>query len=304
MQRASCISLFRWHPNITPFPLVAAGSPPGRLSFSGGYDLPMVYTPPQLPEESAAVFAVLKHKAREIAAHLPEPDFYRDHADDLAHARHCLDQDPLLCELRAFVIERLDDDFGHGIGHALKVAADAGALCLIEGARCGHGDAHIQRTSLICQAAGLLHDIRRKRPNHAAEGAQYARKALTAYAVDAGEIDAICYAIRNHEAFQRIQAPPTAMAGLMSDCLYDADKFRWGPDNFKDTLWDMVAFFNPSLSDFVARYPGGMQRLEQIKATFRSHTGKKYGPQMIDYGIRIGQELMTVILTEFCHMLK
>ena len=66
----------------------------------------------------------------------------------------------------------------------------------------------------------------------------------------------------------------------------------------------MVAFFNPSVADFVIRYPGGMQRLEEIKATFRSHTGKKYGPQMIDFGIIIGQELMTVILTEFNHMLE
>jgi hypothetical protein len=53
----------------------------------------------------------------------------------------------------------------------------------------------------------------------------------------------------------------------------------------------------------VAHYPGGMQRLEEIKGTFRSHTGKAYGPQMIDYGIAIGQELMAFILTEFTHML-
>jgi hypothetical protein len=263
----------------------------------------MVYKPTPSPEESAAVFAILKHKAREIAARLPEPDFYREHADDLAFAHRCLDQDPLLRDLRAFVVDQLDDDFGHGIGHALKVAADAGALCRIEGLRAGHTDAHTRRTSLICQAAGLMHDIHRKRPNHAVEGARYARKALVPFAFDAREIDAICYAIRNHEAFQRIKAPPTAIAGLMSDSLYDADKFRWGPDNFRDTLWDMVTFFNPSLAEFVARYPDGMQRLEQIKTTFRSHTGKKYGPQMIDYGIRIGKELMTVILTNFSYML-
>ena len=299
MQRASCISLFRWHPNTTQFSLLPDGDPPDRLPLSGGYGFPMVNTPSQLPEESAAVFAILRHKAREIAAHQPEPDFYRDHADDLAHAHRCLDQAPLLRELRAFVMERLDDDFGHGIDHALKVAADAGALCLIEGARAGHGDAYTQRTSLICQAAGLLHDIRRKRPNHAVEGAHYARKALAAYAVDADEIDAICYAIRNHEAFQRIQAPPTALAGLMSDCLYDADKFRWGPDNFTDTLWPMIFFQNPPFEDFVASFPKGLQNLSRIRETFRTATGRRYGPRFIDIGIAVGEELFEVIKTEF-----
>jgi len=264
----------------------------------------MVYTPPHLPEESAAIYAILKRKAREIAACLPEADFYRDHAGEVARACRQLDQDPLLLELRAFVSERLDDDFGHGIEHALKVAADAGALSLIEGGRCGHSLRYAQRTSTICQAAGLMHDIHRKRKNHAIEGARFAREALAAFTLDTTEIDAICAAIRNHEAFQRIEAPPTALAGLLSDCLYDADKFRWGPDNFTDTLWDMVSFFNPALADFVARYPGGMARLEEIKVTFRSHTGRKYGPQMIDLGIGIGKQLMTVILTEFNHMLE
>lgn len=263
----------------------------------------MVYTPPQFQEETAAVFAILKQKAREIAARLPIPDFYLENADDLVRSHHYLNQDPLLGDLRAFVTERLDDDFGHGLGHALKVAADAGALSLIEGRRAGHPDERIQRNSLICQAAGLMHDIHRKHKDHAIAGARYAREALAAFAFNAGEIDDVCYAIRNHEAFQRITVPPTATAGFLSDCLYDADKFRWGPDNFTDTLWDMVAFFNPSVADFVARYPGGMQRLEQIKATFRSFTGKKYGPQMIDFGIVIGKELMTVILTDFTHML-
>jgi hypothetical protein len=264
----------------------------------------MVYAPPHFPDETAAVYAVLRQKARDIAARLPLPDFYRVHADSLALARRYLYSDPLLCDLRAFVAERLEDDFGHGLQHALKVAADAGALSLIEGRREGHSERRVYRVSLICQAAGLIHDIRRKERHHALEGARYAEKALTGFALRSGEIEAICYAIRSHEAFQRIKAPPTPAALFLSDCLYDADKFRWGPDNFTDTLWDMVAFYNPSLADFVARYPGGMERLEQIKTTFRSPTGKEYGPQMIDFGIAIGRELMTFILTDFNHMLK
>jgi len=264
----------------------------------------MVNPRPQYPQESAAVYAILRQKARAIAARLPTPDFYRVHAESLTRARRHLERDPLLCELRAFVAERLDDDFGHGLAHALKVAADAGALGLIEGRREGHRGDVLQRVCIVCQAAGLMHDIRRKERNHAEAGARYARKALVPFQLAGREIDAICYAIRSHEAFQRIKTPPTPAAGFMSGCLYDADKFRWGPDNFTDTLWDMVAFFNPSVADFVARYPGGMARLEQIKTTFRSATGKQYGPQMIDFGIAIGEELMTFILTEFNHMLR
>ena len=263
----------------------------------------MPLTPPHFPDETAAVYAVLKQRARTIAARQPLPDFYRVYAGDLEHALHCLDHDPLLLELRAFVADRLENDFGHGIGHALKVATDAGALSVIESRRKGHADQRLQRTSLVCQAAGLLHDIHRKQKNHAAEGARFARKALVGFAFSPQEIEEICYAIRNHEAFQRIKRPPTPTACFLSDCLYDADKFRWGPDNFTDTLWEMVAFYNPSVADFVARYPGGMKRLEQIKGTFRRHTGKQYGPQMIDYGIAIGKELMAYILTEFNHVL-
>jgi hypothetical protein len=263
----------------------------------------MAPSPPHFPEETAAVYAILREHARAIAARLPIPDFYREHAGETAHALRCLEQEPLLLELRAFVDGQLDNDFGHGIGHALKVAADAGALALIEGRRAGHPSRRVERTLLVCQAAGLMHDIHRKLANHALEGARYARQALTAFPFAPSEIEAICYAIRSHEAFQRIKTAPSKTASFLADCLYDADKFRWGPDNFTDTLWDMVAYYNPSVADFVARYPGGMQRLEEIKGTFRSTTGRQYGPQMIDYGILIGKQLMTFILTEFNHLL-
>ena len=135
----------------------------------------MVYKPPHLPDEAAAVCAILKQKAREIAAGSPLPDFYRAHADDIACARGYLNHDPLLMELRVFVAERLEDDFGHGMKHALKVAADAGALSLIEGRRAGYAETRIQRISIVSQAAGLLHDIHRKQKDHAVEGARYAR---------------------------------------------------------------------------------------------------------------------------------
>jgi len=46
-----------------------------------------------------------------------------------------------------------------------------------------------------------------------------------------------------------------------------------------------------------------MERLTKIRNTFRTDTGKKYGPQFIDIGLAIGEELFDVINTEFAHLL-
>jgi hypothetical protein len=42
-----------------------------------------------------------------------------------------------------------------------------------------------------------------------------------------------------------------------------------------------------------------MALLKKIRDTFRSRTGRRYGPQFIDMGIAIGQELYEVILADF-----
>ncbi|MBL0712740.1 MAG: HD domain-containing protein, partial [Desulfosarcina sp.] len=233
------------------------------------------------------VYAILQDKARHMADRLPTPEFYLAHAGEIEQARQAMAGHGLLADLRALVRSTIENDFGHGLAHAHKVAVDAGALVLIEGHLAGLDPVSSERKLLVVQTAGLLHDICRKEKHHAEAGAVFARKALAAFDLTKTEVTEICYAIRNHEAFQRIQAPPTVDAGLVSDCLYDADKFRWGPDNFTDTLWDMVTFYNPPLSAFVARYPDGMKKLEENKATFRTATGKCFSPQMIDFGIMI-----------------
>ena len=38
---------------------------------------------------------------------------------------------------------------------------------------------------------------------------------------------------------------------------------------------------------------------QKIKATFRTETGKKYGPPFIDLGLAVGKKLHDVILSEF-----
>lgn len=193
----------------------------------------------------------------------------------------------------------LDDDYGHGMGHAEKVAIDAGTLAIIESRRAGEAQDRVRRHLLMAQCAGLLHDIRRKEAFHAEKGAETARDILRTYPLSPEEISHVCMAIRNHEAFARLDRPPVHQARIISDCLYDADKFRWGPDNFSHTVWDMVGSLNPSLDIFLGHYPKGMALLKKIRSTFRSQTGRHYGPQFIDIGIAIGEELYRVILTEF-----
>ncbi len=249
------------------------------------------------------VYARLQERARLIVSRLPQPFFYTEQPAAQHLSRRLLASHPVSADLQAFVAARLDDDYGHGLDHSTKVALDAGALMLLEGARLGHTPADVRRRVLVAHCAGLLHDIRRKAPQHAEAGAEFAAGALQAYPFSAREIDDICLAIRNHEAFRPQVAIDSLEGRLVADCLYDADKFRWGPDNFTDTLWKMVAFLDPPLSVFVGRYPSGMEKIAKIRSTFRSRTGKKYGPQFIDLGLAAGNELYAEILSDFSHLI-
>ena len=154
---------------------------------------------------------------------------------------------------------------------------------------------------LVClaQTAGLLHDVKRKKKDHSSHAAVHAKKMLKKYPFSVEEINHISTAIQNHEAFKEPVDENSPEGELISNCLYDADKFRWGPDNFNDTIWDMVSYFNPPLTDFMKGYPKGMGKIAAIKSTFRTPTGKKFGPQFIDLGLAIGEELYEAIKTEF-----
>lgn len=249
------------------------------------------------------IYSQLRDRARRIASRLPHPEFYSDFRKATEQAKRLLKTHPILTRLRLFVAEHIEDDFGHGLEHAEKVTADAGALMIIEAEGAGYSDALKDRGTLLVECAGLLHDIKRKHENHAVAGAEFSAKVLQAYPFSPSEIEDISKAIRNHEAFKKAVPVKSPEGNLISDCLYDADKFRWGPDNFQDTVWDMVSFSNIPFSEFMARYPKGMKGLERIKTTFRTKTGRKYGPQFIDMGLVIGQELHEIILKEFSHLL-
>jgi hypothetical protein len=249
--------------------------------------------------EAARIYAVLRERAREIAARHGIPAFYQDEPAAVSFSRGIFDTDPLVMDLRRYAGSNLEDDFGHGLLHATKVALDAGALIAIEGRAAGWDAPSLSRWTRMAQCAGLLHDLQRKRKDHAEHGAASARELLAAFALTAAETETICQAIRNHEAFKPAAPVETREGELVSGCLYDADKFRWGPDNFTDTLWAMVAFSGTALKDFADYYPRGMQSLARIRTTFRTPAGRQYGPQFIDLGISIGAELYRILRTEF-----
>jgi hypothetical protein len=245
------------------------------------------------------IYERIQVRAREIVSRFPVPDFYKDFAETNEFSRHFLNTNQDILILRKIVSKHLDNDFGHGLQHAEKVTLDAGALILIEGRRSGYSEKFMKRRMFIVQCAGLLHDIMRKQENHAIIGAEFAGKILKDFPLTSAETHDVCSAIRSHEAFKKKIRIDSPAGELVSDCLYDADKFRWGPDNFTDTLWNMVSYLNPPLPVFLEKFPKGMASLEKIKLTFQTHTGIRYGPQFIDIGIAAGKELYQVIKKEF-----
>ncbi len=178
---------------------------------------------------------------------------------------------------------------GHGYEHSKAVAVDAGALVMIEGKRMAISGDIIEKLIISAHISGLLHDIKRGNENHAIAGSEEARRILVCSGIDSRFKRYIAMAIRNHEAFTTVVAPEDEYGRLVSNALYDADKFRWGQENFTKTVWDMLEFGNIAPEVFLENYKKGIEYIERIKETFRTETGKRYGPEIIDMGLEIGK---------------
>jgi hypothetical protein len=139
--------------------------------------------------------------------------------------------------------------------------------------------------------AGLFHDIKRREQDHAVRGSIEAEKILKALDVDERSRSYITYAIRNHEAFKATCDLDDEEGCMVSDALYDADKFRWGPENFTGTLWLMVEANHTPPEALHKTFKEKMMGIERIKETFRTATGKRYGPEFIDQGVTIGNAI-------------
>ena len=227
--------------------------------------------------------------ARRITVEVGDPYFYNEQKKAVEASGRLFREHPLAVQAIS-VLGAEAEGIGHGLSHVTKVAVDAGAIILVERK---HTDApdQVLRLATLAHVAGVLHDIKREEKDHARKGAEEAVRILRAFDLSEGERAAIAGAIANHEAFRPALPLPDPQWQLLSDALYDADKFRWGPDNFSEMLWDMVSRRNVPLSKVLGRFLKGMEGVEKIRETFRSETGRHYGPDFIDRGMEIGRRL-------------
>ena len=239
-----------------------------------------------------------------VAASFPEPSFYTCCKEPLDLSRSLFDQDPRVTRCRALAFNELKDDFGHGRDHSEKVALEAGALAYVEGERLSLKESLRREACLLAQIAGLLHDLRRHEKDHAKASASAALAMLQEISIFPEKGECIVQAIANHEAFVEPKKISSPTGQMVSGALYDADKFRWGPDNFTHTLWQMLRSSRASIVPLIRRFPKGMEGISRIKETFRTETGKTYGPEFIDIGLMIGRKIYQFLEERFADELQ
>lgn len=237
------------------------------------------------------IYHRLMNESQCIAARYDVPEFYRRFKPSLAISRRIFFNNPMLGHCRALVGSPCLDDYGHGLQHATKVSVDAGAIVLLEGEKYFTVQAELERAVVLVQLAGILHDSKRTEEKHALAGADAARRLLRDFPLSAGEVQCVAEAIANHEAFSEAQTCETLTDQLVTDALYDADKFRWGPDNFTHTVWHMMNYHRLEITEMLSRFPWGLDGILRIKKTFRTNIGRQYGPEFIDLGVQIGKEI-------------
>jgi hypothetical protein len=227
--------------------------------------------------------------SRCIAASFPPPRFYASCGEWLNLSRSVFSEDAQVAKCRELVFHALQDNFGHGMDHAEKVAIEAGALVYIEGARLPLEDSTRREAGILVQIAGLLHDLRRGEKDHAKSSAAAAEKILAEFSLPP----------ENGRYIVEPKRVDSAIGQMISNALYDSDKFRWGPDNFTFTLWQMLRFSQAPVMRLIRRFPKGMREIAGIKDTFRTGTGKTYGPEFIDLGLKIGEKIYQFLQERF-----
>lgn len=231
-----------------------------------------------------------KQLSRRISGAVGPPRFYSERRQEVHRSRVLFRSHPLVKQGLS-ILRSQKDHFGHGILHAARVAVDAGALVMSESIKGVKGN-DVGRLMLLSHLAAVFHDVRRFEKQHAKKSAEAAEPILkSSFGLRETEVKAITKAIGNHEAFQPVETLEDPMACLISDALYDADKFRWGPDNFTEMLWSMLERRNVPITAVMGRYLEGMKGIERIRSTFRSRTGQAYGPDFIDRGLEVGRRL-------------
>lgn len=241
----------------------------------------------------------LQREAKRIASKHPLPEFYTRFRAPAAFARKIFFSHPMVLRLREIVEPQYPEELGHGVYHCTRVSIDAAVLVFVEMDLSGEKPVVVERLMLLGIFAGLLHDICRDAENHAECGARRAETILDGFKLSKKEVACICNAIRNHEAFVPADPSVQPWEQLVSDCLYDADKFRWGADTFTHTLWFMADHQGLGPRDLIERFPWGMSGTYRIIDTFRTTTGKQYGPEIVETGVAIGKEIYRYLLQHY-----
>jgi hypothetical protein len=238
---------------------------------------------------------ILRRIKQESASVTPDalPSFYSAMSAELASARDTFFSHPMILRCREDVLPFLNDEFGHGIAHSKKVAIESSALVLGEAGAIGLEQA--RRLSLLAMLAGLLHDTCRLEGDHAARGADLALLVLRDYPLSDEEKQMVSSAVRCHEAFSAPACFDHPQTQLLADALYDADKFRWGPDNFITTLWEICNYQEWTLEQILDKFPAGLEVVASIQNTFRTSAGKIYGPEFIELGLVMGKKIYQII---------
>jgi hypothetical protein len=228
---------------------------------------------------------IIQHEAQEHARQ-KRLSFYDDLSPELSYSRQIFFDHPLILRCCEDVLPFLNDEFGHGIKHSKNVAIEAGAIILAE--TFYRDQERARHFVLLTHIAALLHDICRREPDHAVEGAKLSYYVLKDYPLTDWDKSMLHKAIELHEAFQPYTPPEDPDHFFLSAALYDADKFRWGPDNFITTLWEICDYQDWPLSQIKDKFPEGLRIIESIQDTFRTQTGRVYGPEFIEAGLEIG----------------
>jgi hypothetical protein len=242
--------------------------------------------------------------SRDIAASFPQPSFYVRCKEPLDLSHSLFDGDAQVKKCRKLVLKELKEDLGHGIDHCEKVALEAGALAYIEGRKLSLEESLRREACLLAQITGLLHDLRRSEKDHAKASASAASTMLREFFIFPEKEEYVVQAIANHEAFVEAKKIDSPVGQMISDALYDADKFRWGPDNFTQTLWQMVRSSKARIVPLIRRFPKKMEGISRIKETFRTDTGKTYGPEFIELGLKIGEKIYQFLEERFSKELQ
>lgn len=235
-------------------------------------------------------YLALKKKSREIAQELEIPSFYTDYEKEMGISYEVLKKTPILLECKEY-LDSVELHHAHGTTHAETVAHDAGVIVMAETEMKNLDNTLTRDLVIYTQAASILHDIKRNDVEHAYKGSLVADAFLKYRNVPLPWRRYVVKAIKNHEAFKPIEEPENEIAALISNALYDADKFRWGPENFTKTLWIMVVNDRLPIKTFYENFLKGLEFIDKIQYTFRTRTGMQYGPEFIKKGLYIGRWL-------------